>query len=43
VACGWLMRRAKHKEPLQHPLIIDPPGPEEFPHPSAQQRTRDRV
>ncbi|MDQ2954674.1 MAG: hypothetical protein M3R18_07035, partial [Pseudomonadota bacterium] len=43
VACGWLMRRAKHKEPLEPPLILDPPGPEEFPHSSAQQRTRDRV
>jgi hypothetical protein len=32
----------KHKEPLEAPLIVDPPGPEEFPHPSAQ-RTRDRV
>jgi YjbE family integral membrane protein len=42
VACGWLLRRAKHKAPLEAPLIVDPPGPEEFPHPSTQ-RTRDRV
>lgn len=31
VALGWLIRRAKHKGALEHPLIIDPPGPEEFP------------
>lgn len=31
VAVGWLIRRAKHQGPLEHPLIIDPPGPEEFP------------
>jgi YjbE family integral membrane protein len=31
VAVGWLIRRAKHKGALEHPLIIDPPGPEEFP------------
>jgi hypothetical protein len=31
VALGWIIRRAKHKGPLEHPLIIDPPGPEEFP------------
>jgi len=42
VGAGWLLRRMKHKEPLEAPLIVDPPGPEEFPHPSAQ-RTRDRV
>jgi YjbE family integral membrane protein len=29
---GWLIRRAKHKAMLEQPLIIDPPGPEEFPH-----------
>jgi predicted tellurium resistance membrane protein TerC len=32
VALGWLIRRAKHKGPLEPNLIIDPPGPEEFPH-----------
>jgi YjbE family integral membrane protein len=31
VAVGWLIRRAKHKGALEHPLIVDPPGPEEFP------------
>jgi len=31
VAVGWLIRRAKHKGPFEQPLIIDPPGPEEFP------------
>jgi YjbE family integral membrane protein len=31
VAVGWFIRRAKHQGPLEHPLIIDPPGPEEFP------------
>jgi YjbE family integral membrane protein len=31
VAVGWLIRRAKHKGPFEHPLVVDPPGPEEFP------------
>jgi YjbE family integral membrane protein len=31
VAVGWFIRRAKDKGPLEHPLIVDPPGPEEFP------------
>ena len=31
VGVGWFIRRAKHKGALDHPLIIDPPGPEEFP------------
>jgi YjbE family integral membrane protein len=31
VALGWILRRAKGKHALEHPLIIDPPGPEEFP------------
>jgi YjbE family integral membrane protein len=31
VALGWFIRRAKHKGPFEQPLIIDPPGPEEFP------------
>ncbi|MGH6767723.1 MAG: TerC family protein [Xanthobacteraceae bacterium] len=31
VAAGWLIRRMKNKGPLEHPLIVDPPGPEEFP------------
>jgi len=33
---GWLIRRVRHKTPLEPPLIIDPPGPEEFPHPHAE-------
>jgi YjbE family integral membrane protein len=36
VAIGWTLRRARHKEPLEHPLIVDPPGPEEFPHKRAE-------
>jgi hypothetical protein len=31
VAIGYAIRRAHHKRALEHPLIIDPPGPEEFP------------
>jgi YjbE family integral membrane protein len=31
VGTGWLIRRAKHKGPMERPLIVDPPGPEEFP------------
>jgi YjbE family integral membrane protein len=31
VAVGWAIRRAKHKGLLEEPLIVDPPGPEEFP------------
>jgi YjbE family integral membrane protein len=31
VAAGWVIRRSKQKGALEHPLIIDPPGPEEFP------------
>jgi YjbE family integral membrane protein len=31
VAAGYLIRRGKHKGALEHPLIVDPPGPEEFP------------
>ena len=31
VALGWAIRRLKHKGALEHPLIIDPPGAEEFP------------
>jgi YjbE family integral membrane protein len=44
VTIGYLMRRMRHKEPLQPPLIVDPPGPEEFPHKHAGGRpARDRV
>jgi YjbE family integral membrane protein len=42
VVVGWLIRRAKHKGPLEHPLIVDPPGPEEFP-PRPQDRAKDPV
>jgi YjbE family integral membrane protein len=40
---GYLIRRAKHKTLLEQPLIIDPPGPEEFPHahPASKQAARD--
>jgi hypothetical protein len=44
VGCGYLIRRMRHKEPLEHPLVIDPPGPEEFPHKRAEsQPARDRA
>jgi YjbE family integral membrane protein len=45
IGLGWLIRRSKHKGALEHPLIIDPPGPEEFPPRAAtqQQAARDRV
>lgn len=32
VGLAWFFRRLRHRRPLEHPLIIDPPGPEEFPH-----------
>jgi YjbE family integral membrane protein len=32
LAVGWLIRRSKHKALTEAPLIVDPPGPEEFPH-----------
>jgi predicted tellurium resistance membrane protein TerC len=31
VAAGWIIRRIHHKRALEQPLIVDPPGPEEFP------------
>src|SRR5262245_41564740 len=31
---GYVLRRAHHKRALEHPLIVDPPGPEEFPQKS---------
>lgn len=43
VALGWLIRKAKHKGAMEHPLIIDPPGPEEFPPRVAEKAPRDRV
>jgi YjbE family integral membrane protein len=35
LAVGWFIRRAHHKRALEHPLIVDPPGPEEFPQKSS--------
>lgn len=43
VGVGWLMRRVHHKKMLQAPLITDPPGPEEFPHPVVNKRARDQA
>jgi YjbE family integral membrane protein len=44
VGTGYLIRRMRHKEPLDHPLVVDPPGPEEFPHKQAErQPARDRA
>jgi YjbE family integral membrane protein len=44
VGIGYLIRRLRHKEPLEHPLVVDPPGPEEFPHKHAErQPARDRA
>jgi YjbE family integral membrane protein len=39
---GWLLRRSKHKTLTEQPLIVDPPGPEQFPHPAAA-RTIQKV
>jgi YjbE family integral membrane protein len=36
IGTGWMIRRARHRRPFEHPLIVDPPGPEEFPHRSAE-------
>ncbi|MEA2986829.1 MAG: hypothetical protein QOD94_3083 [Alphaproteobacteria bacterium] len=35
---GWLIRSARHKALTEQPLVVDPPGPEEFPHPTAGQK-----
>ena len=35
LALGWALRRAHHKKLLEQPLVVDPPGPEEFPHRSS--------
>ena len=32
VGLGWLLRTRQHKRLLDAPLVMDPPGPEEFPH-----------
>jgi YjbE family integral membrane protein len=39
---GWLLRRSKHKTLTEQPLIVDPPGPEEFPHGTAAQKQAAR-
>ena len=31
IGLGYAIRRIKHKRALEQPLIVDPPGPEEFP------------
>lgn len=31
VVVGFAIKRMQHKTPLEQPLIVDPPGPEEFP------------
>jgi YjbE family integral membrane protein len=35
IAVGYAIRRVHHKRALEHPLIVDPPGPEEFPQKQA--------
>jgi YjbE family integral membrane protein len=32
VALGWGIRKMKGKEPLEAPLVVDSPGPDDFPH-----------
>jgi YjbE family integral membrane protein len=44
VAVAALIRRAHHKRMMEAPLILDPPGQEEFPHPTkAAQRAKDQI
>ena len=44
VGLGYVIRHIRHKKALEHPLIVDPPGPEEFPHKRVEtQPARDRV
>lgn len=38
VALGWAIRRAKHKGMTDAPLIVDSPGPDDFPHTAAAPR-----
>jgi YjbE family integral membrane protein len=40
---GWMLRRGKHKALTEQPLIVDPPGPEEFPHRAARERRIEKV
>jgi predicted tellurium resistance membrane protein TerC len=42
VAIGWGIRRSRHQGALEGNLIIDPPGPEEFPHRTAPQQAPAR-
>jgi YjbE family integral membrane protein len=45
VASGYLIRRLRHKEPMEAPLVVDPPGAEIFPHARTEQQSsaRDRM
>jgi YjbE family integral membrane protein len=36
IGLGWIIRRIQHKRALEQPLIVDPPGPEEFPRRAAE-------
>ena len=38
VAVGWAIRRSRHKGMMDAPLIVDSPGPDDFPHPAAAPR-----
>jgi YjbE family integral membrane protein len=42
VGMGWILRRARHRTALEHPLIVDPPGPEQFPHAAGARRDIER-
>jgi YjbE family integral membrane protein len=42
VAAGYLIRRVKHKTALEAPLIVDSPGPHDFPE-TSKRPARDRV
>ena len=45
VATGYLIRHLRHKEPTEAPLVVDPPGPQVFPHARSEQQpsARDRL
>ena len=36
IGLGWIIRRIQHKRALEQPLVVDPPGPEEFPRRAAE-------
>ena len=42
VAAGYLIRRVKHKTALEAPLIVDSPGPHDFPE-TSKRTARDRA